>query len=45
MRDYLFSVADILLLADELILYLMAVVIAIVFISAIWRLLGVFLHD
>lgn len=45
MSDYLFAVADILKLADELIWYLMAASIAIVFFSALWRLLGVSFRD
>lgn len=45
MSDYLFAVADILLLADELIWYLMAVSIAIVFFSALSWLLEVSFRD
>ena len=45
MSDYLLAVADILLLADELIWYLWAAVIAIVYFSALSWLLEVSFRD
>ena len=45
MYDYLFSVAQALKLADDLIFYLMACCAVIAFIAAIWHVLGVRIGD